>query len=433
LSAYVIWNSGTGSASDLRAFLKQRLPDYMVPSTFMALEAFPMTPNGKLDRRALPVAERHQTDTPSAPVAPRTAVEETLLNIWRSVLGLDSFGIRDNFFDLGGHSLLAAQLVSRVRDAFHVALPVQTLFEMPSVEQMATLIERGVTSAGGGPVVTLRPGATELPLFLVHGLGGGVWDYRELARLMKPDRPVYGLVAKGISGEEEPLTAIEDIAAHCVDAMKSVQASGPYAIGGYCFGGVVAVEMARQLEMTGERVALLGVFEGYAPLKQHRRFRIEYALNFIRNLPFWFSANVSGGRTVIFARLRRVMRLLSKLVARRAGIHVDIVLEDALDNTTHVLPPQRRLMESQIQAQLNFMPKACASRITLIRVRGQSLWWSHDPTLGWSALTSGGVVVRTVEGSHHTMLEPPHVCQIAEQLEAILENMSAGRLDPVGA
>ena len=140
--AYVVAAPGcTPSANELRSFLQQKLPEYMVPSAFMFLESLPLTPNGKLDRKALPAPDQTRPELEETFVAPRTPVEETLASIWAGVLKLDKVGIHDNFFDLGGHSLLAMQLISRIRDTFKLDLPLRSLFEAPTIDGLAQRVQ----------------------------------------------------------------------------------------------------------------------------------------------------------------------------------------------------------------------------------------------------------------------------------------------------
>lgn len=254
----------------LRRRLRERLPAYMVPSAIEVLESLPLTPNGKVDRRALPepgpqpVAEDY--------VAPRDDLERRIIAIWEEVLGVERIGARDNFFELGADSLTAARLFARVRAELGEATPLAPVFEAPTPEQLANLARGGRRSAGGAKtaLVPIQPQGSRRPLFCVHGGAGTVLLFQPLARRLGPDQPVYGLQAVGLYGDEAPQTSVTDMAERYVREMRSVQPQGPYRIGGYCYGALVAYEMACQLEDAGERVELLVSFNGPSPAYNQR-------------------------------------------------------------------------------------------------------------------------------------------------------------------
>src|SRR6201999_674837 len=187
---------------------------------------------------------------------PRDAVELKLTEIWENVLDVHPVGIEDKFFDLGGHSLLAVKLIAQIEKVFGRRLRVATVFQAPTV--IREEIQEGSALAGTS-LVEIQSQGTRPPLFLVHGAGGGMfWGYVNLSRHLGSDQPVYGLKSRGLDGREE-LGSIEEMAAQYVKDIRALQPHGPYHIGGYCFGGNVAWEMARQLEAEGEEVALLAL------------------------------------------------------------------------------------------------------------------------------------------------------------------------------
>ena len=253
---YVSASENDIAEAELRQRVKDALPDYMMP-LFLRLDAFPLTPNGKIDRRelpapnqALPVVEQ------GAFLAPRDALERQLTNLWEMVLGRTPIGVTDNFFDIGGHSLLAAQLFARIDRELGANLPLATLFHAPTVRQLADLLRQKDWKPSWASLVPIQPAGSRKPLFCVHGAGGNVLLYRDLARHLGPDQPIYGLQSRGIDGGESYLTRFEDMAAHYINEIKTVQPEGPYNLAGYCLGGTLALEMAQQLEAKGEEVAL---------------------------------------------------------------------------------------------------------------------------------------------------------------------------------
>ncbi|MET0395502.1 MAG: amino acid adenylation domain-containing protein, partial [Longimicrobiaceae bacterium] len=250
LVAYVVGAEDAAPASDvLRAHLRARLPEYMLPAAFVALAALPLTANGKLDRRALPEPEMDAGR--GGGDAPRSVTAELLAGIWAELLGGEP-GMHDDFFELGGHSLLATQVVARVERLFGVPLAVIDLFEAPKLEGLAARIDAGHTAgaASDSPLVALKRDGHARPFFCVHGVDGIAMTYLELARRMDPDQPFYAFRSLRDAAE----TTVEAMAARYLDVMREVQPEGPYRLGGWSMGVRVAFEMARQLEENGETV-----------------------------------------------------------------------------------------------------------------------------------------------------------------------------------
>ncbi|RYZ33447.1 MAG: amino acid adenylation domain-containing protein, partial [Myxococcaceae bacterium] len=250
----------------LRGHLLRTLPDYMVPAAFVALPALPLTPNGKVDRKALPLPSADATS--SGPmVGPRDANEALLARLWAQTLGLSSVDVRTSLFELGGHSLLAVRLIAAVNRETGRRLPLSSLFQAPSVEQFARLMNEVEDTRPFSSLVPFAkdgPGSAP-PFFCVHPVGGNVLAYAELARQLGPDQPFYGLQAQGLDGTSVPMGTVEEMATHYVQALRTVQPSGPYHLGGWSLGGVIAYEMAHQLRAAGEEVALLALIDSYVP------------------------------------------------------------------------------------------------------------------------------------------------------------------------
>ncbi|NPC83010.1 non-ribosomal peptide synthase/polyketide synthase, partial [Pyxidicoccus fallax] len=264
LVGYVVAPESLDMAT-LRAFLQQRLPEYMVPSALVRLDALPLTPNGKVDRKALPAPEL--TPSRAGYVAPRTPTEERLAALWAETLGLERVGAEDDFFELGGHSLLAARLTSRLQKALGRRVSLATLFQHPTVAALATVLDaRPEEAAAASHLVRLKQGQPGRPsLFLVHGGGGGVDAYADLARLLPADQPVHAFRAPGLDGGAPPPASVEALAALYLPQLRAAQPRGPYLLGGWSFGGLVAQELARRLQAEGDTVALLVMLDSHAP------------------------------------------------------------------------------------------------------------------------------------------------------------------------
>jgi phthiocerol/phenolphthiocerol synthesis type-I polyketide synthase E len=184
-----------------------------------------------------------------------------LTHIWEKLLGIDLIGADQNYFDLGGDSVMAVHLFSQIESEFNVKLPLATLFEAPTINELAAILRREAPATGWSPLVPIQPNGSRLPFFCIHGAGGNVLIYRELSRNLGTDQPFYGLQAQGLDGKCPPLTKIEEMAALYAKAIRTQQRNGPYMIGGYCGGGLIAFEVARQLRSEGEEIALLAMFD----------------------------------------------------------------------------------------------------------------------------------------------------------------------------
>jgi amino acid adenylation domain-containing protein len=252
--------------------LKEQLPDYMLPSAFVRLDALPLTPNGKVDRRALPAPNSTLATSGESFVAPTQLVHYQLQQIWEELLEVRPIGIRDNFFYLGGHSLLAARLLNRIEQSFGKKLSLATLFAGPTIEQLANALQ---TEEQGSrvPVIPLQVNGSRRPFFYLHGNWNSEAFYcYALARHLGPDQPFYALEPYHFEGLCVPPT-IEAMAAAHLEAIRAVQPEGPYVLGGFCNGGLVAYEMARQLQAQGEQVETLLLINPALSLLQHKLVR----------------------------------------------------------------------------------------------------------------------------------------------------------------
>ena len=404
LTAYLVTASAAPPHGELRAFLRQRLPDYMVPSTFVALEALPLTPNGKIDRDALPVPGVTRPGSDSGLDAPRDALEKRLVGIWEQVLGAPVVGVNDDFFESGGHSLLAVNLFVQIEKAFGRQLPLATLFRAPTVRQLADILRRGAEEEPPTSLVTIHPHGSLPPFFCIHGAGGGVLLFHALARYLKPDQPFYGFQARD-PDKAQAAPNVEDIAAVYLRELREFQPEGPYYLGGYSSGGLVAFEMARRLHAQGHSVALLALFDtGNPDFDRPMLARLYYHARNLRRLGLLrYAEETFWGVTK--SRIRRV--------ANKWSLWSGYSLPRAL---------QRTYSLNRIAAA-NYKPRPYSERVTLFR--SADFWGSpDDPSLGWNSVVGGGVDVHEVPGDHRLFREP-HVQVLAARLQASLEQTRA--------
>jgi len=386
------------SMGDLRDFLAERLPEYMVPGDFVLLKSLPLTPNGKVDRRALPAPPATRSTEGRQVVAPRDAVESQLVKIWEQVLGKRPIGVGDNFFELGGHSLLAVRLMGRVEKAFGQQLPLTALVQAPTIQQFADLVRRDASSELWSSLIPLQAEGSEPPLFFVHGLGGTVLRFHELAQRMRPDQPFYGIQARGLNGKEACLSRVGDMAEYYLEQLRGVQPEGPYFLGGYSFGGLVALEMARRLIEAGQVVGLLALVDTYpgAPKSTSSLIGTFFTL--------------SAEQKVAYVKKR--VRRYRKGIKRR----VDLL---------GMPRPLKMVREACAAAERNYSPRAYPGKIVLFRASEKALRGLDDPQGGWSQYAAAGLEIHEVDADHGNILNEPQVQHLSAAIRAAMKQAQA--------
>ena len=241
----------------------------MIPSRIRSVKALPRTPSGKVDRQSLAESLPHEEATSEGHVRPRDELEAQLAAIWEDLLQIRPIGVTDDFFDLGGHSLLAVRLAARIEQKWGRSLALSDLLMGSTIEELASRLREPVKSRAASSLIPLGTSGPGHPLFLVHPIGGGVFCYNDLARRLDGAHAVLGLQAAGLDGEVEPETDLVRMASRYVDALLAEHPEGPYFLGGWSMGGVVALEMARQLAAAGREVPLVFLIDCSAPVPRH--------------------------------------------------------------------------------------------------------------------------------------------------------------------
>jgi thioesterase domain-containing protein/acyl carrier protein len=390
----------------------------MVPSTFVALERLPQTPNGKVDRRALPAPDQARPELGTGYVPPRDAVEEQLAAIWADLLGVQRVGVHDNFFELGGDSLLAFRLLARIEKSFGKELQPVTVFRRPTVAQFALGLQNPVDMWPAAAALESQPGGSKPPLFLLPSIAGQAEYFQGLVKYLGPDQPVLGIGFPDPQRPPRPFATFEDLAVWCVERIRESWPVGPYCLAGYSFSGMLAYEVARQLRAAGSEVRLLAILDvGPQPKRTFSR-RMRYPWLVLKNLPSWIADDLL--RTSLRGNVARLKRTVKAWTRRILGISAAMgasrVEVERIFDVEGVAPAYRKILEDNLQLYRNYVPKPYLGRITLFRARTRPLLHSFERDLNWGEFVAGGAEINDVPGNHFTLVNDPGMRVIAERL-----------------
>jgi amino acid adenylation domain-containing protein len=401
--------------AELRTYLRERLPEYMVPAVFTWMDALPRTTSGKLDRRALPEPDAGADGAEHVP--PKPGMEERLAAVWKDVLGVERIGAHDDFFDLGGQSILATRLVARLRGELGVDVPVAMLVQAPTVEAMARALAAG-ERAVRLPLVPLQTFGERPPLFMVHPAGGHVICYRGMAVSLAPDQPVYGLQPRGLEDGMEPIDSLPEMAAYYVEAIRRFRPRGPYRLGGWSFGGVVAWEMARQLRAAGEAVDLLALLDT-SPLTA------EAIAADPREAAEVMMQTIGGYAGVMAAERIRVGEVAHLPPREMALAMMRQVGDDRLlpESRVDLLLSLTRVRSANLQAQATYDLQPYDGHLTYFRTEASAEAQLLSSALGFWASRAASTTAVPVTGNHGTILHEPHVNYV---IRAVLDAGSGG-------
>ncbi len=369
-------------SNDLHSYLKQNLPEYMVPSAFIRLKALPLTLNGNVDRRALPAPDDGRPELGHAYTAPHTPLEKTLAKIWAEMLGLERVGLHDNFFELGGHSLLAARVVDRVGKTMCKPIPLATIFRAPTIAELARHVESDYRNAHDF-LEPIRPNGSGA---VVLCFGGGLVD--RLLELLPPSHRLYWCKLERVDGKRARYSKIEDLAAHYCRQISAAELEGPYVLCGYSFGGLVAFETARQLYERDRAPTLLFLVEPSLP-KPSRKSPPSRIVHHLRRLP-----SVPRGQrgSYVYAKARACFQLLRRWSrqcycgARLAfGLSVPVSMRWAYAEGLYY------------QAIARYVPQPFPGRVVL--VTGSE--YRADYLEQWTRMAEGGLTIHEMCSSGH--------------------------------
>ncbi len=398
LVAYVVLRAGRKCTADtLRRVLRSTLPGYMVPTGFVFLEKFPLTPHGKIDRQALPPPENRPP--PSRAARPRDVVEAQLARVWQSVLGISRIGRHDDFFDLGGTSIQSAEVLARLEELFGASLSPSTLVEYSTIERLAGLVAGYVVIPSPSPLVTLRAADAGRPLFLVHSGQGEVTSYGLLVRRLT-GHPIYGLQSVGLQGESWPLMSIAAMARRYLPEIIAKDPTGPYLLGATCMGGMVAFELAQMLVRQGRKVGLLALLDVTYPLpKWQHHDLIERLYGPIRD------------------PVRDAFRMLRWFIIRAVGLG---------HSQRSLLAYRRFVANMNSRANRRYQPEFFPGTITLF-LTTESKFPREDLRLRMRRYAKETQII-SLPGNRSGLFARPAVDELARQLQGALEVAEGKRL-----
>jgi aspartate racemase len=416
LVAYIIPKHGQPiQVSALRSFLQTKLPAYMIPPAVVVMESFPMTPNGKVDRRAFPEPQVVDLVQYGEVVLPADVLETQLLHIWEQVLNIKPIGTADNFMDLGGTSLLAARLADKIDQKFQQSLPLSIIFQAPTIKQLADILRQGNIPNQSLSLVEIQPKGSVPPLFLFEGVS----IYHPLIPYLGRERPIYALITLVKDRMNGPLNQVEAIADYYINELVKVQPEGPYYLCGLSFGGIVAFEVAQKLAAKGQEIGLLVMFDPILPsackplpIQQRLRFHTQKIAK-------------QGIGYIVRSVVYKIMTLTDPMtMPARKTIGRYLKPKEPTESMSYTTD---YWMTDKIiqQAERAYVPKPYAGKVVMFRALdsedGKSV--SLDPDLGWKPYLKDGLTIYDVPGDHVGILQEPNVGAIGNRIKLLLEEV----------
>jgi amino acid adenylation domain-containing protein len=410
----------TPTTKQIRTFLQDKLPEYMLPSGLIFLDALPLTPNGKLDRKGLAAFNLSKLETSENFVNSQNDIQHQLIQMWEDLLGVEPIGIKDDFFELGGNSLLAMRLFADIEHKFTKKLPLALLLSSPTIETIAAIIQQETVFVNTAKnLVEIQTQGTKPPLFMLHPLGGEVLCYRHLAKYLGLEQPIYGLQPQGLDGKLPPLLRVEDIASQYLQEIRTIQPQGPYFLLGYSFGGVIAYEIAQQLHHQGQEVAFLAMLDTCRPgYKQRLSFlqRLTIHINHIYQHGLKYIArNYRGWYKHADYYLRKIYNDYLRLVSE----FMETTLKLGETNT------YSDVYNAHLYALNTYVFQPYSGKVTLFRTKDEDrtggVGVKYDPTFGWGDIITGELEMNYIPGSHISILDEPNVNILAKEVKICLQ------------
>jgi aspartate racemase len=406
LRAYIVTNkSSAPSISDLRFFLSQTLPSYMIPTEYVFLDTFPLTPNGKVDRQKLLAGNHSSSNNEETFIAPRNSIEIQLTKIWETVLGRHPIGVTDNFFHLGGESLMAVRLCSEIERTLQRKIPVTLIFHAQTIEQLALNIEQKEKTSSSSLMLTIQAGGKKPPIFCVC-FGATFSPYLK----HYPEQPLYMFFNQGHDGKPALHTTVEEIASLYLKDMRTVQSEGPYYLAGYSFGGMVAYEMAQQLRKQGETIGFLTLLDPTTTLSQRgistTQRTTQDAIPVTPLNSIFFAKALNGIQWRLMGFPNTVKFFFNKVTCK-VFLRLGYSLPTSL----------RRFYTTMVvkDASRRYIPEAYPWKIILFQT-------SKIPGTRWVNMALGGLETYDIPTKHLDMVKEPNTEMVLHRLMNCLEN-----------
>ena len=423
LVAYVVMaGERPFSPTELRTALSHTLPAYMLPAAFVQLDQLPLTPNGKIDYAQLPVPEQTALLDQQQYVPPSDALENQLVNIWETILNVRPIGIHDNYFEMGGQSLQTIALFAQIEKAFQTRIPLATIFQAPTIAELAEVMRQNVETETWSSLVPIAPSGSKRPFFCVHGGAGHVYHYRALAQHLGKEQPFYGLQpGKGNGGTSHREDDVKSMAAAYLNEIRQVQPQGPYYVGGFCFGAVVAFEMAQQLTKMGETVALVALIDALEPSYNGQIIPPAGMPPLEELIGSSGPATVKTQIKIMIAGLARYLYTTATPLRRRwrrMSKSRDKWLVRFYKTLGRPLPHRLQnyeMLAAARSARQKYVPEIYSGNLAVFR-RGD-VDEKIPADMGWQRFTTQNVQVYQIPGGHLQLLQEPYVQELAKQLE----------------
>lgn len=400
--------------SSWKTALSNMLPAHMVPQQFNLLSSFPTTPNGKIDRKALiqnsAINTTHKTSLNTA----KTNSEQLIATIWQDCLKINDIDIQSDFFEIGGHSLIAVKIMALIEKQTGNRLPLASLLEYPTIQKLAAYMDS--KSVSWDSLVPFKTQGHKPPLFIVHGANYNILIFKNLAENLDENQPVYALQAKGLNGEIEPHDSVEAMAAHYISEIKSVYPNGPYCLGGFSFGGIIAFEMAKQLTANGDKVKNIALFDSY--VYPHYYYSNRFTKKMILQL-YEVSHLIFMGLNM-FSSIKNFKRRIHLLKIKATGWYLKFKYGSEKQQQLQ-FERSSKIDDYHKKAYSSYTMEPQDVKVDLFRST-ENVFFAHDyDTLGWKKLALKGIQKHMIAGNHTEMFHPPSVETLGISVQQVLD------------
>jgi amino acid adenylation domain-containing protein len=430
--AYVVpKNREHTEISTIRKIISKKLPAYMAPSKYVTLDSLPTTKNGKIDYSALPTPGKNRPNLEQPFEAARSSIEYDLTKIWEKILEIEKIGIHDNFLDLGGDSLLAFRILHEINKKFGQNLPVEVIFKAPTITELAQFVDFQTEFKDYSFLIPFQKKGDRPPFYLMQ-CQDTILEYNELANLLGDDHPVYGVHMPWIEHSNYGEISLENMAKFCVKNIVARQNSGPYLLGGFCFGGLLAMEVARQLKEMEQKIGLLVLIESLIPdyekdfLDKPFIYRcVRQFIYSIKSLKLELNNFECGQNNVRINYIKtKINNFINRILVKNKLYLYNLRLESSLKKRNLSSMVYKKLISTEYRkASLNYTPKPYKGNIVILYSTIQVDNVKVDKTLGWQKYVDGTITCYEIPESHLNLLKKPFVGKIADILKAHLKQI----------